>query len=157
MNEIEDPLFLKNVLAFGNCPVLDLEKLTVAGHSFGGGTAIRTAWNDKRVKCVLTHDPWLSPLRDEIFDPRGFRKKFSDDQSLLILNSEAFIGFFKDIYDLKASTNKVTARCKKLDEITLLDADHVHQADAICYWGEILEAPRFASGYLPRSNCHLIL
>ena len=112
INEIEDPLFLKNVLGFNNKPVLDLEKLTVAGHSMGGGTAIKTAWNDKRVKCVLTHDPWLSPLRDEINDPRGFKKKFSADQSLLILNSEGFINFYEDVYDLKATTDKVTARCK---------------------------------------------
>jgi hypothetical protein len=92
----------------------------------GGGTAIKTAWNDKRVKCVLTHDPWLSPLRDEIFDPRGFKKKFEQDQSLLILNSIGFIDHFKDYYDLKETSDRIAARCKKFDEITVLDCSHEH-------------------------------
>jgi len=126
INEIEDPLFLKNVLGFPNAPVLDLAKLTLAGHSMGGGTAIKTAWNDKRVKCVLTHDPWLSPLRDEISDPRGFKKKFDADQSLFILNSEAFVGFYKTVYDLRQTTDIITARCKKVDDIILKESDHCH-------------------------------
>lgn len=40
-----------------------MDKLIVAGHSFGGATAIKTGWEDNRVKCVLTMDPWLLPLK----------------------------------------------------------------------------------------------
>jgi len=40
-----------------------MDKLIVAGHSFGGAIAIKTGWEDTRVKCVLTMDPWLLPLK----------------------------------------------------------------------------------------------
>jgi hypothetical protein len=32
----------------------------------GGSTVLRVAESDKRVKCVLTQDPWLFPLNSEI-------------------------------------------------------------------------------------------
>lgn len=38
---------------------LDMSKLIVAGHSFGGTTAITTALRDKRVKGILIQDPNL--------------------------------------------------------------------------------------------------
>ena len=53
-----------------------MNKLIMAGHSMGGATAILSGWNDKRVKCVLVLDPWLSPLRDEIYLQK---KGFDDD------------------------------------------------------------------------------
>ena len=34
----------------------------------GGGTAIRVAHSDKRVKCLLTLDPFLFPLREELLN-----------------------------------------------------------------------------------------
>ena len=36
----------------------------------GGGTAIRVAHSDKRVKCLLTLDPFLFPLKEELFKNR---------------------------------------------------------------------------------------
>jgi hypothetical protein len=39
----------------------------------GGGTAIRVAHSDKRVKCLLTFDPFLFPLREELLN-----KQFSN-------------------------------------------------------------------------------
>ena len=37
---------------------VDKEKIVTSGHSFGGITAIRAAVLDKRVKAVLSMDPW---------------------------------------------------------------------------------------------------
>lgn len=36
------------------------------GHGFGGTTAIFAASKDKRIKKVVTFDPWLHPLKEEI-------------------------------------------------------------------------------------------
>lgn len=53
-----------------------MSKLIMSGHSFGGGTAIAVAEADSRVKCVLTHDPWMWPLEFDLwgkFD--GFKNR----------------------------------------------------------------------------------
>jgi pimeloyl-ACP methyl ester carboxylesterase len=45
---------------------LDLDQLTLMGHGFGATTAIALASKDDRVKKIVTYDPWLTPLKDEI-------------------------------------------------------------------------------------------
>lgn len=45
---------------------LDLERLIISGHSFGGMTAIRVANEDPRVKVCGTLDPWLFTFEKEI-------------------------------------------------------------------------------------------
>ena len=45
---------------------MDLSKLAVSGHSFGGGTAIGCAGKDSRIKVCLTMDPWLFPYKNEL-------------------------------------------------------------------------------------------
>ena len=47
INEFYDAKFVKEVLKFET--KLDLDKLTVAGHSMGGMTALKTAEIDERV------------------------------------------------------------------------------------------------------------
>ena len=88
IDEIEQKNILKD-LDFETCPELDMDKLIVAGHSFGGATAIKTAWEDKRVKCVLTMDPWLLPIKKTI-ESQTY-KGFDKDVKVLIINSEGFI------------------------------------------------------------------
>lgn len=36
------------------------------GHGFGGTTAITCAAKDERIKKVVSYDPYLIPLKDEI-------------------------------------------------------------------------------------------
>jgi predicted dienelactone hydrolase len=43
---------------------LDLAKLTVHGHSFGGITALESAVKDQRIKCCVPMDAWFQ-LRKE--------------------------------------------------------------------------------------------
>ena len=53
-------VIMKVKLRFGSGVKLDLTKLIVSGHSFGGMTAIETAMLEPhRVKMCLTMDPWL--------------------------------------------------------------------------------------------------
>ena len=45
-----------------------MDKLTIMGHGFGATTAVVAASKDKRIKNIITYDPWLQPLNDEIKD-----------------------------------------------------------------------------------------
>eukprot|EP01126_Amoeba_proteus_P016965 TRINITY_DN179_c0_g1_i14.p1 TRINITY_DN179_c0_g1~~TRINITY_DN179_c0_g1_i14.p1 ORF type:complete len:331 (+),score=72.88 TRINITY_DN179_c0_g1_i14:544-1536(+) len=41
---------------------IDLDRIAVVGHSFGGATAVKSVKDDSRVKCGIGLDPWLFPL-----------------------------------------------------------------------------------------------
>lgn len=48
---------------------LDIERLGVVGHSFGGATAVVVAHHDKslaRVKALVTQDVWLDPIQPHV-------------------------------------------------------------------------------------------
>ncbi len=64
---------------------LDMEKLTICGHGFGGTTSVVVASKDKRIKRVITFDPWLSPLHDDIVN-----RVISVPQPHCSVNSEMF-------------------------------------------------------------------
>ena len=51
-------------LGFPDGIEIDIKKLIIGGHSFGGMTAIHTALNDDRVSLVATLDPWLYAFHD---------------------------------------------------------------------------------------------
>jgi len=66
---------------FENC--LDLENVSVAGHSLGGATTVFTLATDKRFKCGVALDSWMFPLREES-DIK------CDMENLLFVNCETF-------------------------------------------------------------------
>ena len=68
---------------------LDLSRLVLMGHSFGGATALKTATEDNRVACVAVLDPWIFPLYKEIENETFPRVKVPT----IIVNS----GHFHDI------------------------------------------------------------
>jgi pimeloyl-ACP methyl ester carboxylesterase len=43
-----------------------MNNLTIAGHGLGSTTAISFAAKDDRIKKVISLDPWLTPIKDEI-------------------------------------------------------------------------------------------
>ena len=45
---------------------LDLDRIGITGHSFGGSTAALTGNNDKRVKAVSVIDGWMNPLPNDL-------------------------------------------------------------------------------------------
>ena len=53
IDEICQNNFLQTRFNFPDYVKLDLEKLIVGGHSFGGATATAVAEEDDRVKCIL--------------------------------------------------------------------------------------------------------
>ena len=47
---------------------LDLSKIGIAGHSFGGSTATLAAFQDDRYKAVVALDSWINPLPKEVLN-----------------------------------------------------------------------------------------
>ena len=66
IDEIYEPNFMQSKMGFASEVSLDLDKLVVSGHSFGGITAISSAVKDKRIKACLPMDAWFFPVSDEI-------------------------------------------------------------------------------------------
>ncbi|XP_035204421.1 platelet-activating factor acetylhydrolase-like, partial [Stegodyphus dumicola] len=64
--------------------MLNLGKVSVAGHSFGGATVIATMATDKRFKAGLGLDTWMLPFTEET---SIFRKV---QQPMLFINMEKF-------------------------------------------------------------------
>ena len=63
MDEVFQPDFLQTSLLFGAKVRLDLDKLIIGGHSFGGLSSILAAREDPRIKAVFTFDPWVWAIR----------------------------------------------------------------------------------------------
>ena len=84
---ISKPTFMKEELGLDS--EMDIGKLVMAGHSMGGATALRVGESDERVRCVVTHDPWLTPLHKEI--SAGTFTRYRKEQSVLLLNTEKFM------------------------------------------------------------------
>lgn len=61
IDDLEYDDFLQATLGFGQSARLNLNKLVLGGHSFGGMTAIEVAAHDQRVKALFSFDPWLWP------------------------------------------------------------------------------------------------
>ena len=62
---MNDKDWLKKVLDFPAGITVDLMKLVVSGHSFGGITAILAAKNDPRIMNCLPMDPWFFALKND--------------------------------------------------------------------------------------------
>ncbi|XP_064196370.1 platelet-activating factor acetylhydrolase isoform X2 [Anguilla rostrata] len=61
---------------------LDMCRIAIMGHSFGGATVIESLCKELRFKCGIALDSWMFPLDEEIF-PRV-------KQPILFINSEKF-------------------------------------------------------------------
>jgi cephalosporin-C deacetylase-like acetyl esterase len=59
IDDLYSSSFVTTVLSFDNSVQIDLTKLVVGGHSFGGMTSIAVAHQDERVKAIFGLDPWL--------------------------------------------------------------------------------------------------
>lgn len=80
---------------------LDLNKVAIVGHSFGGATAVMSLAKDKRFRCGVALDIWMLPLGKEIFD-------YELDQPILFVNSQQFHCWKENIDVLKELINKKT-------------------------------------------------
>ena len=47
---------------------IDMSKIGVFGHSFGGGTAVVSSYNDKRIDACIALDGWIKPVPPSIIE-----------------------------------------------------------------------------------------
>lgn len=55
--------------------LFDSDNVGVLGHSYGGSTAIQTAYEDNRFKAALTLDSWMNPVPEYIIE-KGIHQPF---------------------------------------------------------------------------------
>ena len=68
IDELHQTNFLQSKLDFPQGPSIDLDKLTMSGHSYGGITAVGAAAKDPRIKVCLPMDAWLLGKSHQIHD-----------------------------------------------------------------------------------------
>ncbi|MCH7763547.1 MAG: dienelactone hydrolase family protein [Candidatus Marinimicrobia bacterium] len=47
---------------------IDFNRIGVIGHSYGGATVIQSAYEDDRIKAVVSLDSWMNPLPDHVLN-----------------------------------------------------------------------------------------
>ena len=55
--------------------MIDLNKIGVFGHSFGGGTSLLTSYNDNRIDAAIALDGWIEPIPNDVVN-LGIKKPF---------------------------------------------------------------------------------
>ncbi|XP_069668593.1 platelet-activating factor acetylhydrolase-like isoform X2 [Periplaneta americana] len=109
---------------------LNLENLTMMGHSFGGATALLTLENEPRLKYGVILDPWMFPLKEE---PNLWN---TVKQPLLFINTETF-HITTNYNALKKYTDCTPEGCGKRTVYTLKGTTHETHSDTphlVGYW-----------------------
>ena len=70
IDQIFEANFLQQTLGFSANIELDLDKLVVGGHSFGGLTAMVATQKDERIKALFTFDPWVWTRHKQIMQEK---------------------------------------------------------------------------------------
>uniref|UniRef100_UPI00358F84D6 platelet-activating factor acetylhydrolase 2, cytoplasmic-like n=1 Tax=Myxine glutinosa TaxID=7769 RepID=UPI00358F84D6 len=111
--------------SFQGC--IDLKRVAIMGHSFGGATAILAAHKEADFRCAIVLDGWMVPLHEDLLP---VVKK-----PLFFINSETFHWPVNVAAMLVLLSNQPANRM-----ITLLGTGHLNQSDC----------PFAVSGYLGR-------
>ncbi|XP_028400942.1 platelet-activating factor acetylhydrolase-like [Dendronephthya gigantea] len=97
---------------------LNLDQVSIMGHSFGAATTIAALAKDKRFKCGVAMDAWMFPLGDELYH-------HTVSQPLLFINTETF-HWKKNIKQINELLNHETVERKM---VTVRGTSHLTQSD----------------------------
>ena len=79
---MEKPSFVRTL--FGKLGVtLDIERLVIAGHSFGGITALQMGI-DQKSAAVVSLDPWYAPVQKNILKENNYYLDHGSPPTLII-------------------------------------------------------------------------
>ena len=129
---------LQDILKMDPTAVLDLEKLVMAGQSFGGAAALKASHDDARIKCCATWDPWICPLKDEIFD--GSFSRFVQQQFFIIYNDNFCEESWKPFYPeynpwaTKERLLELLPKTAHVEHSIMTGSKHDYQTDLILAW-----------------------
>ncbi|XP_054720885.1 platelet-activating factor acetylhydrolase-like [Uloborus diversus] len=124
LNSLDSSEPVDNVMETSHLPLeyfqglLDLDRASIAGHSFGGATVVMAMAKDKRFKVGLGLDTWMLPLREESV----LLKKV--EQPMLFINMEKF----QTRSNLRLMKQLQTSSTKRL-VVTLKGTVHLNQCD----------------------------
>ena len=133
INQIEDKKNSSNKTVWD---MIDLNKIGVFGHSFGGGTSLLAAHNDSRIAAAVALDGWIEPIPNEIID-LGIDKPF-----LYIGRTE-----WEDSLNYYKLDKLIKNSNSKGKEIILSDTEHFDYTDTP-YFNDITKKIK-VSGEMP--------
>ncbi|XP_059810712.1 platelet-activating factor acetylhydrolase 2, cytoplasmic-like isoform X1 [Hypanus sabinus] len=119
-NVLPDRLDLSDLKGY-----VDLQKVAVMGHSFGGSTSILALAEDKRFRCAVALDAWMLPLAEDVYS--------KDLGPLFCINSEKF-----QTEDSIEKLKRLQSTNNALKIITILGSVHQSQTDFTLLTGDML-------------------
>ncbi|KAI4456551.1 platelet-activating factor acetylhydrolase [Holotrichia oblita] len=105
---------------------LDIDSITMSGHSFGGATALLTLSQRPELKQGVILDPWMFPIKND-----NLNDKIT--QPLIFINTQTF-----HIATNVAIMQKFMSQDKNTEMYTILHTTHENQGDPIFWSGSWL-------------------
>ncbi|XP_072103401.1 platelet-activating factor acetylhydrolase 2, cytoplasmic-like isoform X2 [Mobula birostris] len=129
LSEINSGTSIKNTLESLHLSDLkgciDLQKVAVMGHSFGGSTSILALAKDKRFRCAVALDTWMLPLAEDIYS--------EVIGPIFCINSDKF-----QTKESLAKQERLKSKNNDLKIITIADSVHQSQTDFTLLTGDLL-------------------
>ncbi|KAK7868532.1 hypothetical protein R5R35_004815 [Gryllus longicercus] len=131
---------------------LDFSKLVMMGHSFGGGTAVRTMGNDSRFKAGIILDAWVFPIKEDADLPSEITAP------MMFINTQTF-QIPPNVAVMQRFMEGGNADKTERSAFTIRGTTHEHQSDSpfvIGTWLNLFNLKKLDSALAMKINNYLI-